>query len=161
MSLFRLLGRLILDTLAFIIAAIAAAAVMMAAIEFPGLVPELPPETPFGNINRLSMVALTAMIVARMTFLPAVIAIIAGEVLAVRSVTIHLAAGMAVVLVGFVSPWTGSVTRAPEQIHEWTLILAAGAVAGFAYWLVAGRSAGILPPDPVNGASPASNPDPE
>jgi len=144
-SLARLIGRVLLAAIGFLFACLAAGFVMMAAIGHPGLIADVPADTPLQPINQASAVILTSMITARMAFLPAMIAIVLGEILSARSVVAHLAAGMVVIVAGLSVPWPDPTTVPLDTPQAWTMTLAAGAVAGFVYWIIAGRGAGIAP----------------
>lgn len=78
--------------------------------------------------------------------LPAVIGITISEALAVRSLVFH-------VLNGVVSIWVGRASMVdpgrPFEFHgQPPAVLAAGLAAGLVYWLIAGRSAGLVPDAP-------------
>ena len=96
------------------------------------------------------MVALAMLLVSSAaTFpmlLPAVIGITISEALAVRSLVFH-------VLNGVVSIWVGRASMVdpgrPFEFHgQPPAVLAAGLAAGLIYWLIAGRSAGLVPDAP-------------
>ena len=75
--------------------------------------------------------------------LPAVIGITISEALTVRSLVFH-------VLNGVVSIWVGRASMAdpgrPFEFHgQPPAVLAAGLAAGLVYWVIAGRSAGLVP----------------
>jgi hypothetical protein len=86
------------------------------------------------------------------SFVPALVAILIAEFLAWRSIFYYLAAG------GVVGAIAWHLTTAWDGLdfadHLLALCLAAGFVAGFVYWLAAGRDAG---PAPAGPASPAGN----
>jgi hypothetical protein len=78
--------------------------------------------------------------------LPAMIGITISEALAVRSLVFH-------VLNGVVSIWVGRASMVdpgrPFEFHgQISAVLAAGLAAGLVYWLIAGRSAGLVPDTP-------------
>jgi hypothetical protein len=88
--------------------------------------------------------------------LPATIGITISEALAVRSLVFH-------VLNGVVSIWVGRATMMdPGQPFEFhgqpAAVLAAGLAAGLVYWLIAGRSAGLVPDTPRVVAPGVPNP---
>jgi hypothetical protein len=79
-------------------------------------------------------------------FVPALVAIILGEVLAWRSVLYWLAVGGGI---GLVAGQFFDRYRDLDLTDRRTVVLlAAGFVGGFAYWLVAGRLAGARDPFP-------------
>jgi hypothetical protein len=65
-----------------------------------------------------------------------------AEIAAARSLLVHLVGAAAVAVAAFLA-----TTPAPDAASV-QLVLAAGLVAGFTHWLVAGRSAGLTPPAP-------------
>lgn len=71
------------------------------------------------------------------SFLPAVAFGVLAEVFARRSWLFHALGGMAVALIALAIR-SQSVMKSGDVV----IVLAAGAVAGTAYWLIAGRSAG-------------------
>jgi hypothetical protein len=73
-------------------------------------------------------------------FLPAVAAILAGEMFRWRWVLFYVAVGGAI---GYCAHEFGGFTGTPEEFAERRLLFpAAGFVGGFVYWLIAGRLAG-------------------
>jgi hypothetical protein len=84
-----------------------------------------------------------------LTLLPAAILIALAEAFKLRSLLVHLAAGAAMLALvyagsGLAPPsYEESIDRPPPPVsREMELAAAAGAVFGFAYWLIAGRNAG-------------------
>jgi hypothetical protein len=85
--------------------------------------------------------------VATFAFVPAVVAILIAETVALRSVIFYAVAGGAVGLfcgymLGFVEPMPQFQFDMPLRTN-FELLAAAGIAAGFVYWLVAGRNAGL------------------
>lgn len=88
-----------------------------------------------------------AIVIAMSTMtmiLPAVLGILVSEAFAIRSWIFHVANGG-------ISAWVGWITMVgmhkPSEFYERPLIMVgAGIAAGFAYWLVAGWSAGFWKP---------------
>lgn len=74
------------------------------------------------------------------------VAVVLGEVTGARSLLLHLTVATAIAVVGVMG---GAPVLGPAQLR---LIAAVGLSAGFAHWLVAGRSAGIRRPLPMRGA---------
>src|SRR5215475_7058988 len=96
------------------------------------------------------MVALAMLLVSSAaTFpmlLPAVIGVTISEVLTLRSIVFHT-------LNGVVSIWVGRTSMVdpgrPSEFHGHPpAVLAAGLAAGLVYWLIAGRTAGLIPDVP-------------
>src|SRR5690606_32717382 len=89
-----------------------------------------------------------ASILGATAFIPAGVAIVVAEALRLKGIIFHLAAGG---LIAF-GLWTfGSATAEPAVRPGSTVVVAAGFIAGFVYWLIAGRSAG-------NWRAPAEQP---
>lgn len=82
------------------------------------------------------------------SILPIAILITLAEAFRVRSLVINMLAGAAMMLIGYYgsgfSPaYEESIDRAPPVIaRETEIAVAAGAVFGLVYWLIAGRNAG-------------------
>jgi len=78
------------------------------------------------------------------TMVPAVLVILAGEFLSLRSAALNTLFGGAVALVGYTllasETYTVSAAQAPA---DFGVIFGAGLVGGFVYWLIAGRDAGF------------------
>jgi hypothetical protein len=90
-----------------------------------------------------------ASITGAVGFLPLVILIVLGAACKVSSFFAHALLGAALLLAaaygsGFLPPsYEESIDRAPPPIsHEAQIAVAAGAVFGLTYWLIAGRNAG-------------------
>lgn len=82
---------------------------------------------------------ISGAIIGGAAFIPALVAIIAAELLRLKSMLFHLAAG------GFigVALWSLSGSANENALRPGsTIALAAGFVAGFVYWLIAGRMSG-------------------
>ena len=92
-------------------------------------------------------------------WLPASIGVLISEAFAIRSWIFHA-------LNGAVSGWVGWQAFAPidqsgTAMNETTFIFGAGLAGGFAYWAVAGRTAGFwkpIYPPPARTALPPSDP---
>lgn len=99
----------------------------------------------------LSVVPMTAWIGA-VAFFPALVAIVLGEAFSWRSALYYLAVGGAV---GLIADQIANVYGRFDLAERQTVILlAAGFVGGFTYWLIAGRLAGIRrPDDPMSDAT--------
>jgi hypothetical protein len=86
------------------------------------------------------LVVSAAAIIGAFAFVPALFAIVLAEVFAWRSLAVYLLTGLAVGLaaVAILVPPERGLGHADAR-----LFLAAGAVAGAVYWLIAGRKAGF------------------
>jgi hypothetical protein len=81
---------------------------------------------------------------AHYTFVPALAGVFVAETFAIRSWMFHVGNGAVCALLG----WT--LTRDLRDQHHFlsnpTILVAAGIAAGFAYWLIAGWTAGFWKP---------------
>ena len=125
---------------AFIAACIAAALVITVSA---GVDPN-PGEAAGAFAAKLVVVALIAsMFVGAVAFIPALIVIVMAEAFAWRSPILHLLVGAGIGWVAFLADIGGpSAASADLAVGG-----GSGAVAGFVYWLIAGRSAGLLDGD--------------
>jgi hypothetical protein len=91
----------------------------------------------------------TLGLLASVILLPAILGVVIAEAFAIRSWMFHIVNGAA-------SAWIGanSFTGTRAEFYADPVVVAMGIVAGFAYWLVAGWSAGFWKPvfDPPIGA---------
>jgi hypothetical protein len=137
----QVIVRFFITLFAFWLASLAAAAVMV----IGAAAPDLP--------ARESMPLLTIFIftvsafAATFAFVPAVVAVLIAETFALRSIVFYAVAGGAVGLfcgymLGFVEPMPQFQFDMPLRTN-FELLAAAGIAAGFVYWLVAGRNAGL------------------
>lgn len=78
------------------------------------------------------------------TVIPALVAILVSESFSLRQVWLHMLFGGLCALIGYVllAPQTEGVQQGPA-LPDLGIVLGAGLVAGFVYWLVAGRDAGF------------------
>jgi len=141
MNLVLLLGRFALIVAGYAVATLAASAflsvVMLAAF---GLAAEDTRDLAMQSL--VFSIPFVALFLSYLAFLPAALAILAGELLGKRDWLFYALAGavVAAVVVGFVSgPEAGSETASDPGVM--LAAIASGMVGGIAYWLVAGRSA--------------------
>jgi hypothetical protein len=89
---------------------------------------------------------------AHYTFVPALAGVLVAETFAIRSWMFHVGNGALCALLG----WT--LTRDLRDEHHFfsnpTILVAAGIAAGFAYWLIAGWTAGFWKPVGASAPSP-------
>lgn len=141
---FRILTRLFVLIFAYILAASAAMMTIVAAIwgwqvNYSEFAPQSPEEELF-NIFAYSALGLYAYLyILYAAATPAAVYGLVTEGLAWRSLFVHLLGGGAIALYLFLV--ANNTTDQPPQ-QDIIITLAAGFVAGFIYWLVAGRSAG-------------------
>jgi hypothetical protein len=90
---------------------------------------------------------------AHYTFMPALAGVFIAETFAIRSWMFHVGNGALSALLG----WT--LTRDLRDEHHFfsnpTILVAAGIAAGFAYWLIAGWTAGFWKPVSGRASSPS------
>ena len=141
-----LLGRIFVIIFALCMAALTAgiaAAVALLGVELHTLGPD-----PLNQVFFWGTAAVASGATVAIGFLPILIAVVLAEAFSIRSLLIHVAAGAAILLLGYYSAgfaWTyeESIDRPPPPISRETEIVAAvGMVYGFTYWLLAGRNAG-------------------
>lgn len=146
--------RFFVTLFAFWLASLIAAFVIV----FGAAAPQLPATEDFPV---LSVLALTvSAVVASVAFIPAVVAILVTETFSLRSIIFYAVAG------GLIGLFCGYTMGFLEPIPHWQferplgtnfeLLAAAGIAAGFVYWLVAGRNAGLWRGPPVS-AGPAQS----
>ncbi|MEP1442897.1 MAG: hypothetical protein ABJK39_07795 [Hyphomicrobiales bacterium] len=141
---FRVLTRLFVLAFAYILATLAGIATIVAAIwgwqvnyiDFASQTPEQDIVNLFAY-STIGIFAYVSILYAAAT--PAAVYGLVTEGLAWRSLTIHVLGGGAIAL--YLLLIVNSPTTQPPQ-QDIIITLAAGFVAGFTYWLIAGRSAG-------------------
>jgi hypothetical protein len=145
-NLIRLLLRFLLVPLGFTIAAIVGSLVVMIATwQLVGVATSGHPDgVAYALIAAALGSAVLAVFVSVFMLLPASIGILVSEVFAIRSWVFH-------VLNGVVSAWLGwqfysAVAGRSLPLEDPLVMVAAGASGGFAYWAVAGFSAGFHKP---------------
>lgn len=84
------------------------------------------------------------LLLAIYSMLPATIGILISEGFAIRHWIFHVLNGALSVWIG--STWVNQTQKGSEYLEMPIVIVAAGIVAGFAYWAVAGWSAGFWKP---------------
>lgn len=136
----RAIGRIFAALIGFILAVIAAAIFMLAASV--GFEPASPPDSLWFWGNFSVGAGFTASYLGAMALAPWAVVILVTEVFRLRSALIYLVAGGflgALPALG-IAPTMRSLEGDPRRI---AILIAAGFVAGFVYWLAAGRMAGI------------------
>jgi hypothetical protein len=142
-----LVGRLIVIVFALIIASLAAGAAIAYGVIGPGWHADF---GPFGEgIAFTIAVFFASSFTGAVGLLPAAILIALAEAFKIRSLLVHLAAGMVLLVAGYYASglpppsYEESIDHPPPPISRAAEIVAAGgAVFGFAYWALAGRNAG-------------------
>jgi hypothetical protein len=101
--------------------------------------------------------AVLVTVLLSLMWLPATVGILISEAFAIRSWIFHAANGALSAWIGWnLSP---DLADAPIRIHEPIAVIGAGLAGGFAYWAVAGSSAGFWKPvfrqpDPAASSPP-------
>ncbi|MHC5655611.1 translation initiation factor IF-3 [Stappia sp. ICDLI1TA098] len=148
-------GRLLAQSIRIVFALVLAIVAAGFFIAF-GLFRALDPATdPVGAGAAFGFAIVGTSVIGGLAFTPAFVGILVSELFRLRGIVFHLAVGGAIGAV----MWTmGDGARAGEAAARGMLVpAAAGFVAGFVYWLVAGRQAGCWR---VN-APPSTDSDPE
>jgi hypothetical protein len=154
----RVIGRFILILFACLVASVAAGLVITLAVllpEFGALALDTLDRGTFGLI-----VAFGAIFVSGFALLPVLVMIVIAEALRLRSLLFYAAAGagVSVLLYWHVGGYDTLAFRVDGFARrELEIMAAAGIVAGFVYWAIAGRSAGSwrkLPP-PTRSPNPS------
>lgn len=139
----NVLFRFFVVLFAYWIATLAAGAVLTFGAVSPGL--STPPAGSDEWVVIWFLVIVTSMVVGTVAFLPSVIAILLTEVFGWRWLVVHALAGAAIGL--FSASSLGFIEWRPDielpRIDNTELMAAAGIAAGFVYWLIAGRRAGV------------------
>jgi hypothetical protein len=137
-----LLGRIFVVLFAFALACLAAAAVMTFALLFPGSIElfDIPVDQQIVAVT----VGLSVVFFSLYAMLPAMLIIAVAEGFRLRSVLFYALAGAALAL-GLAYGWDLRSLRNPDDDlggRGAEVMAAAGIVAGFVYWALAGRNAG-------------------
>jgi hypothetical protein len=156
----RILGRLLLDILALVLAIPTGAVVLSVALatmfgeEFLRMAPDFLDLMVSAAIVDPLIVAegfatLLFQILPVLLLLPPALTLLAGEILDIRSILFH--AGLTGVVTAALPFLLRSATRAatPEEIRLSLALGIAGLASGTMTWLIAGRSAGFSRPEPV------------
>ena len=145
-NVIRLLMRFVLVPLGYFAAAVAATAVVLVGWwQFADATMGARPDNhDFAMLGLVIAGPILLMVMLGNILLPASIGILISEALALRSWVFH-------VLNGIVSAWLGwqffgSETGTGMPLDQPLVVIAAGIVGGFAYWAVAGFSAGFYKP---------------
>ena len=137
-----LLGRIFVVLFSFVLACVAAAAVMTFALLLPGW-SELTDYYPDQQIIA-AVVALSAAFFSFYAMLPAIVIIALAEGFRLRSVLFYAIVGAALAL-GSAYGWDLRLLRSPDDDlggRGAEIMAAVGIVGGFVYWALAGRNAG-------------------
>jgi hypothetical protein len=154
-NLIRLLMRFILVPLGFLAAAIAGSlVVLVASWQLIDVARSGHPDAPAYVFLGLAIGGpILLLLVTVFVLLPASIGILISEAFAIRSWIFHVLNGVASAWLG--AQMFGGVGGNSLPFDEPMVLVAAGIAGGFAYWAVAGFSAGFYKPIFRNNPSPA------
>ena len=144
-----LIARIVVILLGFVLASLAAALVVVGAVAFPDW-----SEVDIGldESTRTVLVAFGFIFVSGFALVPALIMALITEAFAVRSLLFYAVGGAMIGAVCYLSvvPFDSESWSFNGIVHrELEVMTGAGIVAGFVYWVIAGRNAGRwrrLPP---------------
>jgi hypothetical protein len=138
----RVLGRLLLVPIAFLLAATAAGFVILS-LGQERIVHAMAGKDFDADTLRsaLELLRLAVAVISLEALLPSLLLIIVGEVARIRSATYYvLGGGAALALVPLLARAGGEPAWTPFP-SLWQLLATAGFAGGFVYWLLAGRNA--------------------
>jgi len=154
-SVLRLLLRVILVPLGYLAAVIAGACVILFGSWKTGtlLLSDNPDAAAAGFFGAFLAGPILLVVLLGSMWLPASVGILISEAFAIRSWIFHA-------LNGAISGWIGwqmfsAIDQSATPMNETTFIFGAGLAGGFAYWAVAGWSAGFWKPVFARRAAPA------
>lgn len=160
-TFFRILGRLITVIVGYIAASFAAGVTLVLAVTgwAGGFA-----DAPLGALLTHAFYAggaLAAFIVI-LAFPPSAVLALVGEIFAIRNGFFYVFVGGLVAALGYVgaSDFGRVGSLPPGATEELMAFIAAGLVAGAAYWLVAGRTAGLRPAEPEPPEPEVETPEP-
>ena len=144
--MWRVIGRLILIPLAFIIAILGALTVVVT-VGLERLTHEIgSPVQNFEDPDKLfaywDITVQALALYSGLTVVPALLAIIVGEVARIRSALYYIVAGgISAAAIPFLSEMLNTAQANPGFSNVWPIFATAGFAGGGLYWLIAGRNA--------------------
>ena len=150
------LFRFIVIILGYAVAALAASAFLnVVTLAWFGFTPEETRMVATGSF--VFSIPFVALFVAYFAFIPAVFAIVIGEVTGKRDWLFYALAGavVALVIIGFSRGGGGAAFAEIADLNFALVVIGSGMCGGIGYWLVAGRSAGSWRRDRDDPISPA------
>jgi hypothetical protein len=153
----KLIGRLFVIFFACLLASFAAGMVVTFAVAMPAW-----SQLDLGTMDQGPfelMWAFGVIFISAYALVPLLIVVVAAEAFSIRSVLFYAVAGalLGCVLYLQAAGWAaGTVNVQGFARREIEIMVAAGIVAGFVYWLVAGRNAGLWHERPPSASPPAS-----
>jgi hypothetical protein len=145
-NLIRLLMRFLLVPLGYFAASIAGTLVVLIGWwQFAeATIGTRPDNHDFAVLGLVIAGPILLMVMLANLFLPASVGILISEAFAIRSWIFHVLNGIVATWVGW--QFFGSATGTGMPLEQPLVVVAAGIAAGFAYWAVAGFSAGFYKP---------------
>jgi hypothetical protein len=143
-NLIRFLMRFLLVPLGYLAAAIAGTVVVVASSRLVDVVLSSHPDAAYVSLGLAIGGPILVLLVMVVILLPALIGILISEAFAIRSWIFHVLNGIASVWLGW--HLYGNAFGKEVLSNEPLVVVAAGIAGGFAYWAVAGFSAGFYKP---------------
>jgi hypothetical protein len=137
--------RAVLVVFGFVLACLAAALTLVLFVYTPAELVALPSDVAADRLSEVGLLTLAAATHCVVFAAPlALLAALVGEVRRIGSWTYYVIAGIAIAVLGFLAQHWSETADQPTILNNYALIafLTTGFVAGLAYWLVCGRSAG-------------------
>ena len=141
----RIVGRLIAIALSYVIACVAAGLMVAGSYVLQAYM-----AGPIGISQRqlfaetLYVSGLVAAFVSVYAFAPAILAAVVAEVFGIRRALYYVVCGAIAGLIGYAAFSGVGDGQVPDIGRDYVLVAGAGIVAGFVYWFLGGRSAGVL-----------------
>jgi hypothetical protein len=139
----RVLGRLVMVPLGFILATLMSAAILFT-LGFERLTHTIYRRDVVIEdwFRTLDLASDTIGLLSTFTVIPAILLVIVGEVARIRSSVYYIVGGGAVLAAWPLMNRFGAIGQDPSKLADlWTVFATAGFAGGFIYWLVAGRRA--------------------
>lgn len=137
----RIIGRLFAVGFSYVIACVAAGLMVAGSYVVPAwFAGTIAIENSQLMGQTLFVSGMVASFVAVYAFAPAMVAAVVAEVFSIRRALYYVVCGGLAGLIGYAAYLGGT----PEIGRDHLLVAAAGVVAGWVYWLLGGRSAGVL-----------------
>ena len=138
----RVIGRIVLVPIAFVLAALVAGYVLVTLGQEKitvGLSGRRPDEVSVGAV--WDLMRMGRALFSTQTLIPALLLVIAGEVARIRqSMYYVIGGGLALLAVPFIAR-LGDASVLKASVTLWQVFATAGFAGGFVYWLLAGRNA--------------------
>jgi hypothetical protein len=139
----RVLGRLVMVPLGFILATLMSATILFT-LGFERLTHTIYRRDVVIEdwFRTLDLASDTIGLLSTFTVIPAILLVIVGEVARIRSSVYYIVGGGAVLAAWPLMNRFGAIGQDPSKLADlWTVFATAGFAGGFIYWLVAGRRA--------------------